>query len=95
MARVAGLVCAVLVAALLASSAPGERASPPLAKLVGQSIVTGMDGTLPDASLLRRIRRGEVGGVIFFGGNVASPGAVRAPVAKLQATVARGETHPC
>jgi beta-N-acetylhexosaminidase len=95
MARVAALPVAILVAALLAASAPADRASTPdLSRLVGQSILTGMDGTRADPTMLRRIRRGEVGGIILFGGNIASPGALRTLVASLQAAAARGGNPP-
>ena len=39
---------------------------PTPAQLVGQSIMTGMDGRVPSRALLARIRAGQVGGVILF-----------------------------
>ena len=41
-------------------------------QLAGQRVVTGFNGYTPPRDLLRRIRRGYVGGVILFGQNVAS-----------------------
>jgi beta-N-acetylhexosaminidase len=95
MDRLAGFACAIGMAAVLAASAPaGQRTSPTLAKLVGQSIMTGMEGTRPDAAVLARVRRGEVGGVTLFGGNIASPGALRVMASELQAAAARGGNPP-
>src|SRR5919197_748947 len=53
-----------------------------LERAVGRKILTGMDGTFPSRSLRRRVRRGQVGGVIKFGPNIA-PGLGRA-IAALQ-----------
>ena len=67
---------------------------PNLAQLVGQRLVVAMDGTTtPSAALLGRIRRGEVGGVILFGRNVTTAGALQALTAKLQAA-AKGGGQP-
>lgn len=57
--------------------APSEAAPAPrrkrqrLERAVGAKMMTGMRGTFPDAGLLGRIRRGEVGGVIIMGENVS------------------------
>ena len=53
-------------------------------QLAGQRVVTGFTGHSPPRELLRRIRRGYVGGVILFGQNVASRDQVRRMVARLQ-----------
>ena len=47
------------------------------AQLVGQRVVVGFPGKKVSADLERRIRRGRVGGVILFSGNVASRAGVR------------------
>lgn len=52
--------------------------------------MTPMDGTSPSGSLLRRVRMGEVGGVILFGANIRSLGQVRRLIARLQRTARRG-----
>jgi beta-N-acetylhexosaminidase len=52
--------------------------------------MTGFAGTQPSAELLARIRRGEVGGVIFFGGNLPSATAAGALVRRLQAAAQAG-----
>jgi beta-N-acetylhexosaminidase len=66
----------------------------PLAKLAGQSIMTGFTGTHPDASLLARIREGAVGGILLLGDNVRSPAQVQDLVRALQATAAAGGNPP-
>ena len=43
-----------------------------------------MSGTTPSADLLGRIARGEIGGVILFGSNVTTAGALVALTAELQ-----------
>src|SRR5204862_7223496 len=72
--------------------AAGARQS--TARLVGQMIMTGFAGTQPSAELLGRVRRGEVGGVILFGGNIVSDEAARSLVARLQAAAAAGGNPP-
>ena len=57
--------------------------TPTLSQLVGQKLVVRMDGSTPDAGLLQRIQRGEVGGVILFGDDIASPDQLRALTAEL------------
>ncbi len=53
-------------------------------QLAGQRIVEALPGRSAPPALLRRIRRGEVGGVILFSRNVDSKRQVRALVARLQ-----------
>ncbi len=53
-----------------------------------------MDGTTPSADLLARIRRGELGGVIIFGGNITTPAALSAVVARLQQAAKAGGNPP-
>src|SRR5439155_1882723 len=67
---------------------------PALARLVGQTIMTGFSGRHPSAALLQRIRRGEIGGVILFRGNLAGAAGARALVARLQAAAAAGGNPP-
>src|SRR5206468_4299817 len=51
-------------------------------------------GTVPTASLLGRIRRGEVGGVILFGSNITTRAALVALTAKLRAAATAGGQPP-
>jgi beta-N-acetylhexosaminidase len=56
--------------------------------------MTGFAGTQPDGALLARIRAGQVGGVILFAANIASPGAARDLVGELQRAAAAGGNPP-
>jgi beta-N-acetylhexosaminidase len=69
-------------------------AAPTLAQLIGQKLVIRMQGLTPSASLLTRVRRGEIGGMILFGSNVSSPAQVSALTATLQAAAAAGGQPP-
>jgi beta-N-acetylhexosaminidase len=60
----------------------------------GQRIVTGMAGRRPSARLLRRVRHGEVGGVILFGWNVVSEAQARSAITALQGAALRGGQPP-
>ncbi len=68
-----------------ASPTPGPalpRLSP--TQLAGQRIIYSYPGPTPPAALLRWIRAGEVGGVIFFGPNITSRTQFAAVVAELR-----------
>ncbi len=54
-------------------------------QLAGQRVIYSYSGRTPPASLLRLIRNGEVGGVIFFSGNFQDRAQFRAAVGKLKA----------
>jgi beta-N-acetylhexosaminidase len=82
------------VAAVLCGLAAGVAAAPgatsPLARLVGARLVVGIDGTTASPSLLERIRRGQVGGVILMGRNVRNAPQARALTAALRAAATAG-----
>lgn len=68
-----------------------------LARLVGQKFVVAYrDTTEPPPALLRRIERGEVGGVILFSDNVPRTGAagIKRTVARLQKAARAGGNPP-
>jgi beta-N-acetylhexosaminidase len=92
MSRCSRALALAAIAALFVSAA-GARPST-TAQLVGQTIMTGFSGTRPSTELLGRIRRGEVGGVILFGANIASDAAARSLVSRLQAAAAAGGNPP-
>jgi beta-N-acetylhexosaminidase len=95
--RVLSLVLATLLAAPIGAAIPVARAvspAPTSAALIGQKLMVAMSGTTPEAALLGRIGRGEVGGVILFGANITTAGALRALTAKLQAAAAGGGRPP-
>ena len=86
---------AVALAAGVAGAARGGPASEPAVReLVGQRLVVGMRGTTPSASLLARVRRGEIGGVILFGSNITGPAQLRRLTARLQAEARAGGRPP-
>jgi beta-N-acetylhexosaminidase len=89
MMRAAAAACLALV---VAGAAPArETAAPTLAQLVGQKLVVTMNGTAPSGSLLRRVRRGDVGGVIVHRFNFGSSTQLRRITRTLQgAAVAAG-----
>lgn len=98
-AAVPGTVRAVANVAAQATLAPmsapiSEAAEPTLEQLVGQKLVVRMDGVTPSASLLGRIRRGEVGGIILLGFNITTPSALIALTGQLRAAAAAGGQPP-
>lgn len=64
----------------------------PVNRMVGQMVMAGMNGVLPDADLLARVRAGQIGGVILFGPNV-SPSLATA-IAELQQAAHDGGNRP-
>jgi beta-N-acetylhexosaminidase len=80
-----------------AASAFASRAFPGMAldQLVGQLVVYSYPGRTPPAALLRLIRTGRVGGIIFFGENITSTTQIAGVVAQLrQAHAASGVREP-
>jgi beta-N-acetylhexosaminidase len=68
---------------------------PSPARMLGQMIVARFAGPTPPASLLDRVRRGEVGGVILFADNVAGGTlATRRLTQGLQRAAAQGGNPP-
>ena len=98
----AGPVLAPTSSAVSSGAYPGAAAgasdSPPppgeirLSFLVGQLVMAGMDGTQPDAELLRQVREGEIGGVLLFASNVG-PG-LPAAMQSLQDAARQGDDPP-
>ena len=70
------------------ASTPVRTASalPPMTdrQLAGQRVIYSYSGLKPPARLLRRIRHGQVAGVIFFGQNISSRAQISQVAAKLQ-----------
>ena len=93
--RVSVAIAAAAAAALPAGAASGSRAAPPsLSRLVGQTLMGAMDGTTPSSDLLARVERGELGGVIIFGGNVTTPSALAGVISRLQSAAEAGGNPP-
>ena len=74
-----------------AASASASSAFPGMAlgQLVGQLVVYSYPGLTPPDDLLRLIRAGRVGGIIFFGENITSTSQIAGVVAQLQRAHAR------
>jgi beta-N-acetylhexosaminidase len=87
-------ILAVLATAALVACPASAAAPETLEQLVGQTIVTGLAGQTPSASLLARIRAGEVGGVVLFGRNIGSDADVSRLISQLQAVAAAGGNPP-
>ena len=68
-----------------APATPQPPALPALSpqQMAGQRVIYSYGGLKPPAGLLRLIRHGEVGGVIFFGQNVSSPAQIASVIAEL------------
>jgi beta-N-acetylhexosaminidase len=64
------------------------------AKLLGQRIMVGLQGTAPDSGLLARVRAGEVGSVILFAANIVSSSQVTALTGALQRAARQGGNPP-
>jgi beta-N-acetylhexosaminidase len=83
---VLALALASLTLAALADPTTGMSAR----QLAGQRVITGFHGTVAPRSLLSRIHRGELGGVILFGENVSSRAQLRSLTASIQHARPRG-----
>jgi beta-N-acetylhexosaminidase len=81
-------------AAHVTARSASASTTPSLAQLVGQKLAIRMDGTTPSTSLLGRIRRGEVGGIVLFGFNITTKSALIAAITKLQSAAAAGGQPP-
>jgi beta-N-acetylhexosaminidase len=93
--RILGAVLAVLVAGAAAASSGAHAAELTAEQLAGQRIVFAFQGPTPPPGLLTRIRRGEAGAVILFGGNVSGERQAEALIARLQGVVRpRGLREP-
>jgi beta-N-acetylhexosaminidase len=92
------LLGAVTFAAALAgvpSAATTGRAAtaPTLSQLAGQTILARMRGTTPSAAFLRRVRLGQVGGIVLYSDNYGAAGP-RLLVARLQKAARAGGQPP-
>jgi beta-N-acetylhexosaminidase len=87
----------VLLAAAVALAptgpSPASASSPTLPQLVGQTILARMRGTTPSASFLRRVRLGQIGGVVLFSDNYGAAGPATL-VAGLQQAARDGGQPP-
>jgi beta-N-acetylhexosaminidase len=87
------------VGIVLASVCPQQgthqlAGGPTLRQLIGQKLMVRMGGTTPSAKLLRRVRRGEVGGIVLLGSNVRDPSQLRRLTQRLQRAAREGGQPP-
>jgi beta-N-acetylhexosaminidase len=78
----AAVPTAAQLAALTEQSAEIAKLSP--AQMAGQRVIYSYRGLSVPANLLRQIRHGDVGGVIFFGANISSRAQLRGVIAQLE-----------
>ena len=77
-------------AASASAASSGATASPDAlpaltpAQMAGQRVIYSYTGLEPPAALLSWIRHGQVGGVIFFGGNISSRAQIASVIKKLK-----------
>jgi beta-N-acetylhexosaminidase len=81
-----------------AAPAPVKQPRPPVpksaAKLLGQRIMVGLQGTAASAGLLAQVRAGGVGSVILFAENIVSTPQVQALTGSLQRAARAGGNPP-
>ena len=84
------VACVTAAALTLAVGGSGARrvAEPSLGQMVGQLMFVRMPGTVPSASFLSRVRRGEIGGVVLYSDNYGAAGPA-ALVNQLQQAAAK------
>jgi beta-N-acetylhexosaminidase len=84
---IALLVVIGLVVAITSGGGGGGEQAVPLKRLVGQTIVAKLGAKGPDQALLRRVRKGQVGGVIVFPND---PAKLKTDVQQLQSAARAG-----
>lgn len=67
---------------------------PTLGQVIGQKLMVRMGGTQPSAKLLRRVRDGEVGGVVLLASNVRDRAQLRRLTRRLQRAARDGGQPP-
>jgi beta-N-acetylhexosaminidase len=93
--RLLGATALAAVLAVVPSAACTGRAAtaPTLSQLAGQTILARMRGTTPSAAFLRRVRLGQVGGVVLYSDNYGAAGP-KLLVARLQQAAEAGGQPP-
>ncbi|HEY1238626.1 MAG TPA: glycoside hydrolase family 3 N-terminal domain-containing protein [Solirubrobacterales bacterium] len=88
---IALLVIIGVIVLIASAGGGGNEQSIGLKRLVGQSIVARLGAKGPDQDLIRRVRRGRVGGVIAFNKDA---GKLKADIATLQQAARAGDSPP-
>jgi beta-N-acetylhexosaminidase len=83
-------VVALALASLALAAAPDPTAGMSARQLAGQRVVTGFAGPSAPEPLLKRIHRGELGGVIVFSYSIRSRRQLRSLTASLQRARPKG-----
>ena len=82
----------IVLIIVLVSGGGGSSAQPiPLKRLVGQTIVAKLGAKGPDQDLIKRVRKGQVGGVIAFESDAQK---LKSDVQQLQAAASAGDNPP-
>jgi len=91
---VGGVALIVVIGLIVLISSGGGSSSEkpvPLKRLVGQTIVAKLGSKGPNQALVKRVRHGQVGGLIAF---ETDPGKLKADVQKLQTAASAGGNPP-
>jgi beta-N-acetylhexosaminidase len=90
---VGGVALVVIIAliVLISGGGGGGEKPIPLKRLVGQTIVAKLGAKGPDQALIKRVRHGQVGGLIVF---PSDPTALKSDVQQLQAAASAGHNPP-
>jgi beta-N-acetylhexosaminidase len=90
---VGGAVLLVIVILIVLISGGGGSSEQPIAlkRLVGQTIVAKLSAKGPDQTLIKRVRKGQVGGVIAF---ESDPQKLKSDVQQLQTAAGDGDNPP-
>lgn len=105
MLRGGGILVAVAIAvAAFAACGSGDKAAPAAsvpseppkvtASDLGQLVISGIRGTRASSALKRRVRRGDVAGVIVMGDNIKSVAQIRALTRSLRSAADAGRQLP-
>jgi beta-N-acetylhexosaminidase len=82
--RASSLVTLAVIYVATSAAAPQRGSELPLSEQVGQLIIMSFKGTAAPPYVLAALRERRAAGVILFGGNVASPGQLRALTRQLR-----------
>jgi beta-N-acetylhexosaminidase len=87
----AALIVVILLIVLISGGGGSSEKPVPLKRLVGQTIVAKLGSKGPDQALIRRVRKGQVGGVIAFESDAQK---LKADVRQLQDAASAGDNPP-
>ena len=85
------LIVIVLIIVLVSGGGGGSETPIPLKRLVGQTIVAKLGANGPDQTLVKRVRKGQVGGLIAFESDAQK---LKSDVQQLQAAASAGHNPP-